>query len=250
MEKQEMIAVIILNRICKANAMTPDMFLDFSNALSDCDVDNHIKVIIVTGYGRSFCSGMDLTYCPDLLTQMFSEKDEDNGGRLSLKIFNMSKPIIAAINGPAIGMGASILLPMDLRIGTNNTFFRFPFAKMGITPESCSSWFLPRIVGINKALEWMISGRDIHSLEALNVGLLQYIEEDENKLLDTAKKIALTLIEGNSPVSVSFTRKILWESFCLDSPYSAHKLESQYLKTMSKHSHYEKNFLSQLRKRE
>ena len=185
------------------------------------------------GIGRGFCAGADLssgknTFNPSFDNFAVQEDDfrRDSGGILTLRMYKFLKPIIFACNGPAVGIGASMQLPGDIRIASEDARFGFVFNNRGIVPDACSSWFLPKIVGISKALDLTFSGRIIDSKEALDIALISSIHKPEN-LINDAKKIAQELVEKSAPVSIAITRQMLWRSFGQAAPYEAHVIESK-----------------------
>ena len=226
------VATITFNRPDKLNAVTRQTIEEFVVALSQVDTDDSVRAVIVTGSGRAFCAGADvsagfgLSITGDPATGVGI--DHDPGGLATLRLFEMNKPVIGAVNGPAVGFGATVLLPMDYRLTTGAARFAFPFSRRAILPESCSSWFLPRLVGISTALRWMLPGATFDAAEALRGGLVQEIAEPEI-LLDRAREIANDMISGTSPLSIALTRKLLWNMLGADHPMRAHALESRGL---------------------
>jgi enoyl-CoA hydratase/carnithine racemase len=228
------IATITLNRPDKLNALTGECLADMIAVFDHTDSDDDVKAVIVTGSGRAFCVGADLSGGADSLD--FGDADDphmvkvdgivrDSGGRVVLRVFNSLKPVIAASNGPAVGAGATLQLPMDIRIASTSARFGFPFTRRGIVPESASSWFLPRIVGISTALEWCYSGRIFSADEALQRGLVRSLHEPED-LLPAARRIAHEIADNTAPVSVALTRQMLWRMMCADHPMAAHRADS------------------------
>jgi len=224
------ILTITLNRPERLNAWTRDVMLrECLDAFDRADADDDIRAIIVTGAGRAFCAGVDLTVSyenPDENAGFNAARDRDTGGQIALRIFNCMKPVIAAINGPAVGVGITMTLPMDIRIAADTATFGFVFARRGIVPEACSSWFLPRVVGISKALEWTYSGRVFSAEEALAGGLIRSIHPGE-KLLEAAESIAREIADTTSAVSISLTRQMMWRMLGADHPMDAHKIDSR-----------------------
>jgi enoyl-CoA hydratase/carnithine racemase len=226
------ILTITLNRPDRLNAFTPRMREELIDAFDRSDVDDDIRVIIVTGAGRAFCAGADLgsggdTFDYDKRTgDKNQETHRDGGGRLALRIFESIKPVIAAINGPAVGVGVTMTLPMDIRIAADTARFGFVFARRGIIPEACSSWFLPRIAGIGQALEWVYSGRVFSAEEALAGGLVRSLHPVD-ELLSVAGAVAREIAENTSPVSVALTRQMMWRMLGADHPMEAHKVDSR-----------------------
>ena len=244
-EVKDKILTITLNRPDRLNAFTGQMMNDLISAFDSASNDDEVRVVIVTGEGRGFCAGADLgegeaTFNRDENPRAKKTDDKENlewlrdgGGRTTLAIYDCSKPIIAAINGPAVGVGVTMTLPMDIRLASEEAKFGFVFARRGLVPEAASSWFLPRIVGISKSLEWTFSGKVFDAEEALNGGLIRSIHSKDS-LLDEAKKIANEIIENTSPVSVSMTRQMLWKMLGVDHPMEAHKVDSRAIYELGK----------------
>ena len=244
-EINDKILTITLNRPDRLNAFTGQMMNDLISAFDSASKDDEVRVIIVTGEGRGFCAGADLaageaTFNRDKNPRAEKTEDEENlewlrdgGGRTTLAIYDCSKPIIAAINGPAVGVGVTMTLPMDIRLASEDAKFGFVFARRGLVPEAASSWFLPRIVGISKSLEWTFSGKVFDAKEALNGGLVRSIHPKDT-LMDEAKNIANEIIENTSPVSVSMTRQMLWKMLGADHPMEAHKVDSRAIYELGK----------------
>ena len=232
-EQHENIAVLILNRPKKLNAFTFLMLNELLSAFDAIEADDSLKAVVISGSGRGFCAGADLssgkdTFNPSYDTFGVKEDDfrRDAGGILTLRMYKFLKPIIFACNGPAVGVGASMQLAGDIRIASENARFGFVFANRGIVPDACSSWFLPKIVGISKALELTFSGRIIESQEALDISLISSIHKSKN-LINDAINIAQRLVENSAPVSIAITRQMLWRSFGQSDPYDAHIIESK-----------------------
>ena len=244
-EVKDKILTITLNRPDRLNAFTGQMMNDLISAFDSASNDDEVRVVIVTGEGRGFCAGADLgageaTFNRDENPRVKKTEDvddlewlRDGGGRTTLAIYDCSKPIIAAINGPAVGVGVTMTLPMDIRLASEEAKFGFVFARRGLVPEAASSWFLPRIVGISKSLEWTFSGKVFDAEEALKGGLIRSIHSKDS-LLDEAKKIANEIIENTSPVSVSMTRQMLWKMLGADHPMEAHKVDSRAIYELGK----------------
>ena len=238
-EVKDKVLTITLNRPDRLNAYTGQMQSNLIEAFDKAGKDDDIRAIIVTGAGRGFCAGADLgaggnTFNREVRnnkgeTEGIKDDPEwmrDGGGRTTLAIFDCPKPIIAAFNGPAVGVGVTMTLPMDIRIASEEAKFGFVFARRGLVPEAASSWFLPRVVGINKALEWTFSGRVFSPEEAKEGGLIRSIHPAD-KLLDEANKIAQEIVENTSAVSVAMTRQMLWKLLGADHPMEAHKVDSR-----------------------
>jgi enoyl-CoA hydratase/carnithine racemase len=241
------ILTLTLNRPDKLNAFNGPMMNELLAAFDAADADDDVRAIIVTGAGRAFCAGADLSAGaktfdyearadrPDKQhvprdaqgrIDWSHESVRDGGGRVTLRIYECLKPVIAAINGPAVGIGATMLLPMDIRLASETARIGFVFARRGITPEACSSWFLPRLVGISRALEWTYTGRILSASEALAGGLVSALHAPE-ALLPAARTIATEIIEHAAPVSVALTRQMMWRMLGADHPMEAHKIDSR-----------------------
>jgi len=236
------IATITLHRPAKMNAFTRTMTDELIAAFDLSDADDAVRAVIVTGHGdRAFCAGADLT--PDSGGQVFSSpgseadlsSDEvrDGGGRLTLRIFDSQKPVIAACNGAAVGVGATMQLAMDIRLAADTARYGFVFARRGIVPEACSSWFLPRLVGISQALEWCYTGRIFGAAEALAGGLVRSVHP-QAELMDAARAIAREIADNTSAISVSMTRAMLWRNAAQDHPMAAHRVDSRAIYRLSK----------------
>lgn len=238
LEKDGPIAVLTLHRPDKMNAFTGRMMYEMIDAFDITDADDEIKAVIVTGHGeRAFCAGADLSSGAKTFDYQAradsGEKDRtseedirrDGGGRLTLRIFDSLKPVISAVNGAAVGVGITMQLPMDIRLAADHARFGFVFSRRGITPEAASSWFLPRIVGISKALEWCYSGSLFSADEALASGLVTAVHPKE-KLMDEARKIALEIAENTAAVSVSLSRHMMWRMLGASHPMDAHIVDS------------------------
>jgi enoyl-CoA hydratase/carnithine racemase len=235
------ILTITLNRPDKLNAFTGQMMDELIFAFDSAGKDDEVRVIIVTGEGRGFCAGADLssgnnTFNRDVRNNKGDQEDHkkdpewirDGGGKTTLSIFECPKPIIAAINGPAVGVGVTMTLPMDIRLASEDAKFGFVFARRGLVPEAASSWFLPRLVGISKALEWTYSGKVFNATEAKEGGLIRSIHKPE-ELLNEARLLANEIIQSSSSVSVSLTRQMLWRMLGADHPMEAHKIDSRLI---------------------
>lgn len=229
------VATLTLHRPEKMNAFTGTMMHEMIDAFDRIDADDNVRAVIVTGHGdRAFCAGADLT--PDSGGQVFAsgtevtslsdEQVRDGGGQLTLRIFQCRKPVIAAVNGAAVGIGATMQLAMDIRLASSTARFGFVFARRGIVPEACSSWFLPKIVGISQALEWCMTGRVFNADEALAGGLVRSIHAPED-LLAEANQLAREIADNTAPVSVALTRAMLWRLSAEKHPMDAHRIDSR-----------------------
>jgi enoyl-CoA hydratase/carnithine racemase len=224
------ILTITLNRPDRLNAFTAQMGEELVEAFDASDADDDVRAVIVTGAGRGFCAGADLGGGGDTFdwgdVQTDDDVPRDTGGTVSLRIFASLKPVIAAINGPAVGVGATMTLPMDARMVAEGAKIGFVFVRRGIVPEACSSWFLPRIVGISQAMEWVATGRVFDASEALAGGLARSVHPGE-ELLGTARALALEIAENAAPVSVALGRRLLWDMLGAAHPMEAHKADSR-----------------------
>ena len=245
-EVEERIATITLNRPEKLNAFTATMREELIGAFGRADEDDEVRVIIVTGAGRAFCAGADLSKGGDSFH--FDDSFRDGGGQVSLRIFESKKPVIGAINGAGVGIGVTMTLPMDIRIASTNARFGFVFSRRGVVPEACSSWFLPRIVGISQALEWVFSGRVFDAAEALAGGLVKEVVPPED-LLDRAREIAREIADNTSAVSVALSRQMMWRMLGADHPMEAHKIDSRGIAQMGRASDVREGVESFLEKR-
>jgi len=233
------VLTVTLNRPERLNAFTSVMRDDLIDAIDRADADDNIRVVIVTGAGRGFCAGADLSAGPDTFEAHVQDPGEDpdnwrdGGGRFTLRLFDCKKPIIAAVNGPAVGIGVTMQLPMDIRLASTEARFGFVFTRRGLVPEACSSWFLPRGVGMSQALEWIYSGRVFDAEEALAGGLIkQILPPDE--LLPAARPMAREFAENTSAVSVALCRQMLWRMAGADHPMEAHKIDSRGIRSMGR----------------
>ncbi len=228
------IFTITLNRPDRLNALTGTMLTELLDVLDEVDRNDAIRVVIVTGAGRGFCAGADLgegsgTF--DHSGEEAASEHRDGGGLASLRIFESRKPIIAAINGAAVGVGATMTLPMDIRIASEKAKFGFVFSRRGIVPEACISWFLPRVVGISRAMEWVATGRVFPAEEALAGGLVSRVVPPD-ELIPTARALAAEIAENTSAVSVALARQMMWRMLGADHPMEAHKLDSRAIFAM------------------
>ncbi|TNE58298.1 MAG: enoyl-CoA hydratase [Alphaproteobacteria bacterium] len=256
-EVKDKVATITLSRPDRMNAFTRTMMDDLITAFDAVDADDDVRAVVVTGEGRAFCAGADL----GAGGETFSRKDvaegeislsdqrvRDGGGRVTLRIFDCKKPVIAAVNGAAVGIGATMQLAMDIRLASDKARFGFVFSRRGIVPEACSSWFLPRIVGISQALEWTFSGRVFDADEALKGGLVKEIVPHD-QLLDRAYEIAREIVENTSPVSVALIRQMLWRMLGADHPMEAHKVDSRGIFVLGRSADVAEGVTSFLEKR-
>lgn len=230
------ILTLTLNRPDRLNAFTETMMKELLDVLDEVDANDEIRVVIVTGAGRGFCAGADLGGGGDTFDSSGSQQQgvpRDGGGLVTLRLFDCKKPLIAAINGPAVGVGITLTLPMDIRLASENAKMGFVFARRGIVPEACSSWFLPRVVGISKAMEWVATGRVFPAQEALAAGLVSELLAPD-QLLPRARELATEIAENTSAMSVALSRQMLWKMLGADHPMEAHKIDSQAIQFMGK----------------
>ena len=225
------ILTITLNRPEKLNAFTGTMLAEMIDAFDRADADDAVRAIIVTGAGRAFCAGADLssgggTFDADNRQDRKGGLNPDGGGLLTLRIFESKKPVIAAVNGPAVGVGVTMTLAMDIRLAADVARFGFVFARRGIVPEACSSWFLPRVVGIGQALDWTLSGRIFPAEEALAARLVRSVYP-KDALLPAAREIAREIADNTSAISVTLIRHMMWRMLGADHPMEAHKIDSR-----------------------
>jgi len=230
---EDQIATITLDRPEQLNAFTARMMHEMISAFDETDADDNVRAVIVTGRGRGFCAGADLSGGGESFAHGGGGDAagpqsvvRDGGGLLTLRIFASKKPVIAAINGPAVGVGVTMTLPMDIRLASENAKLGFVFARRGIVPEACSSWFLPRIVGMSQAAEWVYTGRVFPVSEALRAGLLRSVHPPD-ELLPAAHEIAAEIAENTSPVSVALSRQMMWRMLTVDHPMQAHRVDSR-----------------------
>ena len=228
-EVADSVLTITLNRPERLNAWTAQMGFELRAAFDQADADDEVRAIIVTGTGRGFCAGADLASGGDTFDYRKRESigpPRDNGGELTLRIFECEKPVIAAINGPAVGVGATMTLPMDVRLAADDARMGFVFARRGIIPEACSSWFLPRVVGISRAMEWVATGRVFSAQEALEGGLVRSLHP-KDELLDVARALGREIAENTAPVSVALARQLMWRMLGAEHPMLAHRADSR-----------------------
>ena len=238
-EVEDRVLTITMDRPEQLNAFTDQMKREMIDAFDRSDADDNIRVVIVTGRGRGFCAGADLSGGPSTFdaTRRGRPTDiaeyRDGGGQLTLRIFDSKKPVIAAINGPAVGVGATMTLAMDIRLASDKARMGFVFSRRGIVPEACSTWFLPRIVGISQALEWVYSGRVFDAEEALAGRLVRSVHP-HGELLPAARALAKEIVDNTAPVSVALGRQMLWRGLTGDHPMKAHMADSRGILEMGK----------------
>jgi enoyl-CoA hydratase/carnithine racemase len=251
LDVSDRVLTITLDRPDRLNAFTYRMHEELIAAFDVADDDPDIRAVIVTGRGRGFCAGADLA--GDTGGQMGGPPGEeathrDEGGLVTLRIFNCTKPVIAAINGPAVGVGATMTLPMDIRLASEQSKFGFVFARRGLVPEAASSWFLPRVVGINTALEWTFTGRVFAPDEALRAGLVSRVLPPDD-LLPAAQELAQEIVSNTSATSIAMTRQMLWRMLGADHPMAAHRIDSNAIAHLGKSADFAEGVLSFLQKR-
>ena len=229
-EVADSVLTITLNRPKRLNAFTAQMGRDLIDAFDASDADDDVRAVIVTGADPAFCAGADLGGGGETFdwrdVQTEDAVPRDTGGVVSLRIFSSLKPVIAAINGPAVGVGITMTLPMDIRMAATDAKIGFVFARRGIVPEACSSWFLPRAVGISQAMEWVATGRLFEAKEALDGGLVRSTHRPQ-KLLDAARELAAEIAGNTAPVSVALGRRLLWDMLGAPHPMDAHRADSR-----------------------
>jgi enoyl-CoA hydratase/carnithine racemase len=231
-ELQEGVALIRLNRPEQLNAFTPVMRNELLALFQEADGDDAVRAVVVTGRGKAFCAGADLSAGGSSFEkaqtpgQATISRHRDGGGQVALAIFNCRKPVIAAINGPAVGIGITMTLPMDIRVAAEDAKIGFVFTRRGVVPEACSSWFLPRIVGISKAAELVLTGRVFRAADESHSGLFNYVLPRE-QVLPKALSIAREIADHTSAVSVTLSKALLWHGLAEDDPQSAHLIDSR-----------------------
>jgi enoyl-CoA hydratase/carnithine racemase len=246
------IATITLHRPEKLNAFTGNMMHELLEVFDEVDADDDVRAVIMTGSGRAFCAGADLSAGGDTFATKESggsgRVHRDGGGRVSLRIFDLKKPIIAAINGPAVGVGITMTLPMDIRVVADTAKIGFVFARRGIVPEACSSWFLPRLVGISQAMEWVATGRIFPAQEAVMHGLARSAHAPD-ELLSAAWILATEIAANTSAVSVAMARQLMWRMLGASHPMEAHRADSAAMAALGRSADAGEGVTSFLEKR-
>jgi enoyl-CoA hydratase/carnithine racemase len=259
------VATIALNRPGRLNAFTDAMEVELIEALDRCDLEDDIRVVILTGDGRAFCSGMDLEDAGNAFVAWRGRDDapegsrfevagedlpmrRDGGGRVVLRMFDCLKPIIAAVNGPAVGVGATMLLAADVRLASDQARFGFVFNRRGVVPESCSTWFLPRVVPMQVAMEWVLTGRLFPAAEALDRGLVSGVYPQDD-LLPAAYALAREISDNTSPVSAALTRRLMWRMLGAPHPMTAHTAETHALNVRGVSADAQEGFEAFMQKR-
>ena len=227
------VATVTLHRPEQMNALTQTMRKELVEIFAAADQDDSVRVVVVRGAGKAFCAGADLSSGGSAFNRTIQEgrkvaigEHRDGGGQISLAIFRCRKPVIAAINGHAVGVGITMTLPMDIRIVSEDARIGFVFTRRGVVPEACSSWFLPRIVGISKAAEWIYTGRVFRASEEAGSGLFNYVVPHD-KVLDKAMTIAQEIAQNTSAVSVALSKALLWRGLAEGDPQSVHLIDSR-----------------------
>ncbi len=246
------VLTITLNRPERLNAWTATMGKELIEAFDRSDADDEVGAVILTGAGRGYCAGADLAAGGETFDWRERAPEgavpRDNGGQFTLRVFASKKPVIAAINGPAVGVGATMTLPMDVRLAADDARMGFVFARRGIVPEACSSWFLPRAVGISRAMEWVATGRVFSAQEGLEAGLLRSLHP-AGELLGAANALAREIVENTAPVSVALARQMMWKMLGAEHPMLAHRADSRGMFSRGKSADAVEGITSFLEKR-
>ena len=227
-EVEDGLLTLTLNRPDRLNAVNMAMIGEYLEALDAADRDDGVRAVIVTGAGRAFCAGADLSGGPGTFDRAPPEpgaRHRDGGGLVALKLFDMKKPVIAAVNGPAVGFGVTQILPMDIRLASTEARFGFVFSRRGVVMEAASSWFLPRLVGMQQAMEWVATGRVFSAEEAFEGGLVRSLHAPED-LLPAARALGREIADNASPMSVALCRQMMWKMLGEDHPMAAHRIDS------------------------
>jgi enoyl-CoA hydratase/carnithine racemase len=252
-ELTDRILTITLDRPDRLNAWTPTMQRELIEAFDRADADDEVRAVVVTGAGRAYCAGADLERGGETFDSRAREGGDgvprDGGGQFVLRVFESRKPVIAAINGPAVGVGITMTLPMDVRVAAEGTKLGFVFSRRGIVPEACSSWFLPRVVGISRAVEWAMSGRIFSSEEALEAGLVRSLHP-AGDVLGAATAIAREIADNAAPVSVALARRLMWSMLGAAHPMEAHRADSRGMLARGQSDDVREGIASFLEKRE
>ncbi len=251
------VLTVTLDRPARLNAVTTVMIDELIEAFDRADADDAVRAVIVTGAGRAFCAGADLsagarTFDAEARAAASGAPPgaphRDGGGRVALRIYDMKKPLIAAINGPAVGFGATLTLPMDVRLASTEARLGFVFSRRGVVPEACSTWFLPRLVGMARAAEWVYSGRVFPAAEAMAGGLVSRVVEPD-RLLPTARELAGEIAQNTSAMSIALARQLMWKMLGADHPMEAHRLDSRCMEYMGRSADAREGVTSFLEKR-
>jgi enoyl-CoA hydratase/carnithine racemase len=251
-EVADSVLTITLNRPDRLNAFTPTMLQELLDAFDRADADDDVRAVIVTGAGRGFCAGADLEAGGSTFDYrergVEDDVPRDGGGRLTLRIFESTKPVIGAINGAAVGVGITMTLPMDVRLAAEGAKIGFVFTRRGIVPEAASSWFLPRIVGISQAMEWAATGRVFTAEEALVGGLVRSVHPAD-EVLAAAQALAREIVENTAPVSVALARRLMWDGLGMSHPMEAHRADSRAMLSRGQSADVREGVTSFLEKR-
>jgi enoyl-CoA hydratase/carnithine racemase len=246
------VLTITLNRPDRLNAFTPTMLGELLDAFDRADADDDVRAVIVTGAGRAFCAGADLEAGGSTFDYrergVEDDVPRDGGGRLTLRIFESTKPVIGAINGAAVGVGVTMTLPMDFRLAAEGAKIGFVFSRRGIVPEAASSWFLPRIVGISQAMEWAATGRVFLAEEALAGGLVRSLHPAV-EVLGAARTLAAEIVSNAAPVSVALARRLMWDGLGRAHPMEAHRADSRAMLSRGQSADVREGVASFLEKR-
>jgi len=259
LEVEDGIALLTLNRPEKLNAFNTQMMLDMIAAFDFTDAADEVRCVIVTGAGRGFCAGADLSAGAqtfnyetrggqDQAARTVEGVQRDGGGLLTLRIYDSLKPVIAAVNGPAVGVGVTMQLAMDIRMASTEARFGLVFARRGLNPEAASSWFLPKLVGVQTALEWCYTGRVFPAQEALDKGLVRSLHAPED-LLPAARALAREIADNTAPVSIALTRQLIWRNAGANHPMDAHRADSRGIQARGKMADAREGVTSFLEKR-
>jgi enoyl-CoA hydratase/carnithine racemase len=252
------VAVATFSRPEKMNTYNAAMMAELLDMFDRTDQDDAVRAVVVTGSGRAFCAGADLGAGGETFAAKRGSRPHDievngvrrdGGGRVTLRIYRSLKPVIAAVNGAAVGVGVTMQLPMDARLASTDARFGFVFARRGVTPEACSSWFLPRLVGIPTALEWFYSGRVFGAAEALEKGLVQSLHEP-GELVDAALAQARAMTAQSAPVSVALARQLVWQNLGAGHPMDAHRIDSRVFQDRGRSADAKEGIAAFLEKRE
>lgn len=251
---KDRVATITLDRPERLNAFTRKMMDELLDAFDRIDADDEVRAVVVTGEGRGFCAGAELgdaggdTFNAGARGRDPEVVNRDGGGQVSLRIFACTKPVIAAINGPAVGVGITMTLPMDIRFAEESAKIGFVFARRGIVPEACSSWFLPRLVGISQATEWCYTGRVMLAPEVAEGGLVKLVPD--GTAYDRAMELAREIAVHAAPVSAALTRQMLWRGLTFDHPMQSHRVDSRAIQDLGGMADANEGVVSFLEKRD
>ena len=252
--KKEQAAVLTLDRPQKLNAFNLRMLEEMLDAIKYVNANDDIEFLIITGSGKAFCAGADLSSGKKTFDKNFDTRDfhdaeyrKDAGGILNLELYRCLKPVIIACNGDAVGVGATMQLPADIRIASPNARYGFVFANRGIVPDGCASWFLPRVIGISKSLQLCYSGKLIDAEEALDIGLIDYICDDN--VVEYALDKGKALCSSSAPVSIAMTRQMIWSLSGESNPELAHEIESKAIDSRGQSDDAKEGVMSFLEKR-